>query len=64
MKSFEIKMTKRLAEKLLRRARTLFVCKDGKCYETIAETKNSESLIEKWQVIQVFYNGGYWRIAE
>lgn len=64
MKSFEIKMAKRLAEKLLRRERTLFISEDGKCYETIAETKTTESLIEKWQVIQVFYNGGYWRIAE
>lgn len=64
MKSFEIKMAKRLAEKLLRRERTLFICEDGKCYETIAGTKSNENLIEKWQVIQVFYNGGYWRIAK
>lgn len=64
MKSFEIKMEKRLAEKLLRRAGTLFICEDEKCYETIAESNTTESLIEKWQVIQVFHNGDYWRIAE
>lgn len=64
MKSFEIKMEKRLAERLLRQARTLFISEDGKCYETIAETQTTESLIEKWQVIQVFHKGGYCRIAE
>ena len=63
-KSIEIKLARRLAERLLRKVNTNFVNSKGECFETESEITTNENLVNKWDVVEIYYRGNYWHISE
>lgn len=64
MSRIKIKMAKSFAERLLRKADTVFINVQGDVIETIGTARSSAKLVDTWKVAKIFYKGGYWNINQ
>jgi|LSQX01.1.fsa_nt_gb hypothetical protein len=59
-----IKMSRRLAERLLRKVGTNFITTTDEVLETITEVETSKELVDDWKVKAIYYKGAYMTIAD
>lgn len=59
-----IKMSRRLAERLLRKVGTNFITITDEVLETITEVETSRKLVDDWEVKEIYYKGAYMTVAD
>lgn len=59
-----IKMSRRLAERLLRKVGTNFITTTDEVLETITEVETSRDLVDDWKVKEIYYKGAYMTVAD
>ena len=64
IKSYLVKMSRRLAERLLREVGTNFITTTDEVLETITEVETSRDLVDDWKVKEIYYKGAYMIVAD
>lgn len=64
MMKHTIKMSRRLAERLLRKVGTNFITITEEVLETITEVETSRKLVDDWKVKEIYYKGAYMTVAD